>query len=286
MKFIGAHVSAAGGVEQAVLRAHELEATAFALFTKNQRQWRAAPLSTATIDAFRSACEKYGYHSGQILPHDSFLINLGHPQEEPLEKSRKAFIDELQRCEQLGLSLLNFHPGSHLSQIDEDACLQRIAESVNIALDNTTGVTAVIENTAGQGSNLGYRFEHLAAIIDRVEDKSRVGVCIDTCHAFAGGYDLRSEADCEATFAEFERIVGFQYLRGMHLNDAKSAYASRVDRHHSLGEGNIGKTVFSWLMKDSRFDNIPLILETINPDIWKDEIAWLKSQQQPAASVD
>ena len=279
MKYIGAHVSAAGGVDQAVLRAHELEATAFALFTKNQRQWRAAPLTDEVISAFRAACEKYHYTSAQILPHDSFLINLGHPVAEALEKSRAAFVDELQRCEQLGLSLLNFHPGSHLHQIDEDACLKRIAESVNIALDKTQGVTAVIENTAGQGSNLGFRFEHLAAIIDGVEDKSRVGVCIDTCHTFAGGYDLRTEEVCVKTFAEFERIVGFDYLRGMHLNDAKSDFASRVDRHHSLGEGKIGKTVFSWLMKDERFDGIPLILETVNPDIWKDEIAWLKSEQ-------
>lgn len=280
MKYIGAHVSAAGGVDQAVIRAHEIEATAFALFTKNQRQWKAAPLSTEVIDAFRAACETYKFSPQQILPHDSFLINLGHPVEEALEKSRAAFIDELQRCDQLGLTLLNFHPGSHLHQIEEEACLKRIAESINIALDQSQNVTAVIENTAGQGSNLGFRFEHLATIIEHVEDKSRVGVCIDTCHAFAGGYDLRTEADCEATFAEFERIVGFDYLRGMHLNDAKSAFDSRVDRHHSLGEGNIGKTAFSWLMKDPRFDGIPLILETINPDIWKDEIAWLKAEQQ------
>ncbi|MGE9552733.1 deoxyribonuclease IV [Erwinia amylovora] len=279
MKYIGAHVSAAGGVDQAVLRAHELEATAFALFTKNQRQWRAAALTEEVISAFRAACEKYHYSSAQILPHDSYLINLGHPVEEALEKSREAFIDELSRCQQLGLSLLNFHPGSHLHQIEEAECLKRIAESINIALDKTEGVTAVIENTAGQGSNLGFRFEHLAAIIDGVEDKSRVGVCIDTCHAFAGGYDLRSEEACVNTFAEFERIVGFKYLRGMHLNDAKSEFASRVDRHNSLGEGNIGKTVFSWIMKDSRFDGIPMILETTNPDIWKDEIAWLKSEQ-------
>ncbi|WP_075181259.1 deoxyribonuclease IV [Pantoea sp. 1.19] len=279
MKYIGAHVSASGGVDQAVIRAHELEATAFALFTKNQRQWRAAPLSDDTIRAFRSACERLGYQPGQILPHDSYLINLGHPVSEALEKSRDAFIDEMQRCEQLGLTLLNFHPGSHLQQIDEETCLQRIAESINIALDRTAGVTAVIENTAGQGSNLGFRFEHLARIIAGVEDKSRVGVCIDTCHAFAGGYDLRTEADCVHTFAEFERVVGFRFLRGMHLNDAKSAFNSRVDRHHSLGEGNIGKTAFSWLMKDPRFDGIPLILETVNPDIWKDEIAWLKAEQ-------
>ena len=280
MKYIGAHVSAAGGVEQAVIRAHELEATAFALFTKNQRQWKAAPLSGATIDAFKSACEKYHFGPQQILPHDSFLINLGHPVMDALEKSRAAFIDEMERAQQLGLTLLNFHPGSHLNQIEEEACLKRIAESINIALDKTSQVVAVIENTAGQGSNLGFRFEHLATIIEHVEDKSRVGVCIDTCHAFAGGYDLRTEEACEETFAEFERIVGFQYLRGMHLNDAKSAFGSRVDRHHSLGEGNIGKTPFSWLMKDARFDGIPLILETINPDIWKDEIAWLKAEQK------
>ncbi|HAU4280415.1 TPA: deoxyribonuclease IV [Proteus mirabilis] len=279
MKFIGAHVSAAGGVDQAVLRAHEIKATAFALFTKNQRQWKAAPLSTESIDKFKKNCEIYGYGPAQILPHDSYLINLGHPEEEALEKSRAAFLDEMQRCEQLGIELLNFHPGSHLKKIDVDKCLQRIAESINITLDKTQNVTAVIENTAGQGTNLGYRFEHLAAIIDGVEDKSRVGVCIDTCHTFAAGYDLRTVEDCEKTFAEFDNIVGFQYLKAMHLNDAKSELASRVDRHHSLGQGNIGKVPFTYIMQDIRFDGIPLILETINPDIWPEEIAWLKSQQ-------
>ncbi|HAT4491389.1 TPA: deoxyribonuclease IV [Proteus mirabilis] len=279
MKFVGAHVSAAGGVDQAVLRAHEIKATAFALFTKNQRQWKAAPLSTKSIDKFKKNCEIYGYGPAQILPHDSYLINLGHPEEEALEKSRAAFLDEMQRCEQLGIELLNFHPGSHLKKIDVDKCLQRIAESINITLDKTQNVTAVIENTAGQGTNLGYRFEHLAAIIDGVEDKSRVGVCIDTCHTFAAGYDLRTVEDCEKTFAEFDNIVGFQYLKAMHLNDAKSELASRVDRHHSLGQGNIGKVPFTYIMQDTRFDGIPLILETINPDIWPEEIAWLKSQQ-------
>ena len=283
MKFVGAHVSAAGGVDQAVIRAHELEATAFALFTKNQRQWRAAPLAEDVIEKFKQACELYGYTSAQILPHDSYLINLGHPVTDALDKSREAFIDEMARCQQLGLSLLNFHPGSHLLQIDEDKCLARIAESINMALDVSEGVTAVIENTAGQGSNLGFKFEHLAAIIDGVEDKSRVGVCIDTCHAFAAGYDLRTPAECEKTFADFARIVGFKYLRGMHLNDAKSTFGSRVDRHHSLGEGNIGHDAFRWIMQDDRFDGIPLILETINPDIWAEEIAWLKAQQTEKA---
>jgi apurinic endonuclease (APN1) len=285
MKYIGAHVSASGGVANAAIRAAELEATAFALFTKNQRQWRAAPSPTEVIDDFKAACEKYHYTAAQILPHDSYLINLGHPVEEALEKSREAFIDELSRCQQLGLTLLNFHPGSHLMQIDEDKCLARIAESINIALAQTEGVTAVIENTAGQGSNLGFKFEHLAAIIDGVEDKSRVGVCIDTCHAFAAGYDLRTTDECAKTFAEFERIVGFNYLRGMHLNDAKSAFGSRVDRHNSLGEGNIGHDAFRWIMQDNRFDGIPLILETTNPDIWAEEIAWLKAQQTETAEA-
>ncbi|MGL9760351.1 MAG: deoxyribonuclease IV [Symbiopectobacterium sp.] len=278
MKYVGAHVSTAGGVDQAVIRAHELKATAFALFTKNQRQWQAASLSETVITQFKTACQQYSYQPGQILVHDSYLINLGHPDTKALEKSRSAFIDEMARCQQLGLSLLNFHPGSHLKQIDERDCLARIAESINVALDVTQGVTAVIENTAGQGTNLGFRFEHLAAIIENVEDKTRVGVCIDTCHAFAGGYDIRTNAACDDTFAEFDRTVGFGYLRGMHLNDAKSTFSSRVDRHHSLGAGNIGHTPFRYIMRDSRFDGIPLILETVNPDIWADEIAWLKAQ--------
>lgn len=277
MKYIGAHVSAAGGVQNAIARAHEINANALALFTKNQRQWQAPPLSQDTIDAFNKACIQYNIGKKFILPHDSYLINLGHPNQESLDKSRNAFIDEMSRAEQLGLSLLNFHPGSHLNEIPVDDCLDLIAESINIALDKTNTVTAVIENTAGQGTNLGFQFEHLRHIIDKVEDKSRVGVCIDTCHAFAAGYDLRTEADCEKTFAQFEEIVGFKYLKGMHLNDAKSQFASRVDRHHSLGQGNIGEIPFIYIMKDKRFDNIPLILETIDPEIWAQEIAWLRS---------
>lgn len=276
MKYIGAHVSAAGGLELAVERAVEIGANAFALFTKNQRQWHAPALTDKTIAAFRQACERAGFLPQQILPHDSYLINLGHPEPEALEKSRVAFIDEMQRCQQLGLCYLNFHPGSHLNAIPEAESLRRVAESINIALDQTQGVTAVIENTAGQGTNLGWQFEHLAAIIDQVEDKSRVGVCYDTCHAFAAGYDMRTEADCRATFAEFDRIVGFNYLKGMHLNGAKCTFGSRVDRHHSLQEGNLGTAVFEFIMRDPRFDRIPLILETVNPDIWPDEIRWLR----------
>lgn len=280
MKYLGAHVSAAGGVDQAVLRAVEIGANAFALFTKNQRQWNAKPLDDATVEAFRAACRRHGFGPGQILPHDSYLINLGHPEAEGLAKSRAAFVDEMQRCERLGIDLLNFHPGSHLKKISESECLARIAESINEALAQTRGVTAVIENTAGQGSNLGWRFEHLAEIIEQVEDKRRVGVCLDTCHAFAAGYDLRTAEATTAMLDEFERIVGIEYLKGMHLNDAKSELGSRVDRHHSLGQGNIGLACFTALMRDARTDGIPLVLETIEPAIWAEEIAWLRAQQE------
>ena len=277
MKYIGAHVSAAGGVENAPANAHGIGATGFALFTKNQRQWVAAPLTAAQIDAFRTACDQYGYTPAQILPHDSYLINLGHPEREALEKSRAAFLDEMQRCEALGLDRLNFHPGSHLQKISPERSLDLIAESINIALDKTRGVTAVIENTAGQGSNLGFAFEHLAYLIERVEDKSRVGVCIDTCHAFAAGYDLRTAEACDKTFAELERVVGFEYLKGMHLNGAMKILGSHVDRHTPLGEGMIGMECFRYIMQDARFDGIPLILETPDEQRWPEEIALLKS---------
>ncbi len=283
MKYLGAHVSAAGGADQAVLRAVEIGATAFALFTKNQRQWQGKPLTDEAIAAFKRACRIHGFAPAQILPHDSYLINLGHPEAEGLDKSRAAFIDEMQRCEQLGLTLLNFHPGSHLNKISEADCLSRIAESINLALDATQGVTAVIENTAGQGTNLGWRFEHLASIIEQVDDKRRVGVCIDTCHAFAAGYDLRSAEATRATLDELGSVVGFEYLRGMHLNDAKSAFASRVDRHHSLGQGNIGLAAFTTIMQDARIDGIPMTLETIEPEIWADELNWLRAQAPEAA---
>lgn len=280
MKYIGAHVSAQGGVENAPLNAHAIGARAFALFTKNQRQWMAPPLTQRSIEAFRASCQEYGFAPEHILPHDSYLINLGHPEAEGLEKSRQSFIGEMQRCEALGLTRLNFHPGSHLKAIDLDTCLARIAESINIALDRTHGVTAVIENTAGQGSNVGFDFAHLAAIIDRVEDKSRVGVCIDTCHAYAAGYDLATDEGFERTWEEFDRIVGFNYLRGMHLNDAKKGLGSRVDRHDSLGKGILGMRCFQLLMQDPRFDNIPLILETPDETLWEEEIKLLYSMAE------
>lgn len=275
MKYIGAHVSAAGGVENAPIRAHEIGATAFALFTKNQRQWKAKPLTDKSIREFKANCQKFGFGPDQILPHDSYLINLGHPEPEKRQKSLDAFIDELERCELLGIRRLNFHPGSHLREISETDCLDYIAESINEALQQTNDVIAVLENTAGQGSNLGHRHEQLAHIIEKVEDKSRIGVCFDTCHAYAGGYDLKN--DYEGVMQDFSDVIGFKYLQGMHLNDSKATLGQRVDRHHSLGEGEIGWQCFEKIMQDPRIDNIPLTLETIEPNIWPEEIAQLKT---------
>ena len=278
MKYIGAHVSAEGGVENAPINAKKINATAFAFFTKNQRRWESPPLTAKNIALFKENCAKNDFSPAQILPHDGYLINLGHPDKDALEKSRKSFQDEMFRAEQLGLSLLNFHPGSHLNAIAIDECLYRIAESINLALGKTNGVTAVIENTAGQGSNLGFSFVHLAQIIDKVDDKSRVGICIDTCHTYSAGYDLKTETGYQQTWREFDEVVGAQYLRAIHLNDTKKEFGSRVDRHENLGLGFLGKDVFIRMMQDPRLDGIPIILETPDTDQWAAEIAWLKSE--------
>jgi deoxyribonuclease-4 len=280
MKYAGAHISASGGVENAPLNADAIGAKAFAFFTKNQRQWVAPPLTQKSITAFRENCEKLGYKPFQILPHDSYLINLGNPDPEAIGRSRYSFNDEMKRCELLGLDRLNFHPGSHLGKITEEQCLDLIAESVNIALTKTSGVIAVIENTAGQGTNLGYRFEHLKRIIDGVNDKSRIGVCIDTCHAFTSGYDLSTAEGFKKVFDEFERIVGFKYLKGMHLNESKKAFGTRVDRHDNLHKGELGDEVFRLIMNDPRFDDMPLILETPEESLWPEEIQYLYSLQK------
>ena len=277
MKLIGAHVSASNGVSQAPINANAIGADAFALFTRNPSRWESKPISNKEAEMFKENCEKYGYTPDKILPHDSYLINLGAPEAEKLEKSRVAFLDEMHRCEQLGLTMLNFHPGSHLKMMPVDDCLDLIADSINYSLEKTSGVKAVIENTAGQGSNLGYSFEQIAHIIDKVEDKSRVGVCIDSCHAFAAGYDLSTIDGYADTWRRFDEIVGFKYLSGMHLNDTKKGLASKVDRHETLGNGVLGADFFSFLMNDPRIDNIPLILETPDESIWAQEIAWLKS---------
>lgn len=277
MKYIGAHVSIAGGVENAPLNAAAIGAKAFAMFTKNQRQWASPPLTQESIKAFKNNCKAHGFSAEHILPHDGYLINLGNPDPAKRAQSLKAFTDEMSRCMQLGLDRLNFHPGSHLREIPEDDCLKLIAESVNAALSETEGVTAVIENTAGQGSNLGYSFEQIARIMELIEDQSRVGVCIDTCHSFAAGYDLKSEDGYEQTMNAFERIIGFRFLRGVHLNDSKSVLGGHLDRHNSIGKGELGLEPFRRLMNDRRFDNIPMVLETIDETLWPEEIKLLYS---------
>jgi len=275
MKYVGAHVSASGGVENAPENAHNIGAKAFALFTKNQRQWFSKALTIENIEGFKANCEKFGYSMDYVMPHDSYLINLGNPVPENLEKSRNSFFDEMKRCEQLGIKLLNFHPGAHLKQISEEECLRLISESINMALNKTNGVIAVIENTAGQGSNVGYKFEHLAAMIDGVEDKSRVGVCLDTCHSYSAGYDIKTEEGYQAAFREFEEIVGLNYLKGIHLNDTKKDLGSRVDRHDNIGKGLLGLEIFRRMMNDPRFDNMPIILETPDESLWEEEIKLL-----------
>ena len=276
MKYIGAHVSISGGVENAPLNARELGAKAFAMFTKNQRQWSAPPLSETSIAAFKENCSKFGYKPEMILPHDSYLINLGQPDPEKRQNSLNSFIGELERCRQLGLVKLNFHPGSHLKMVSEHEELLLIAESVRTALDTVPDVAAVFENTAGQGSNVGYSFAQLATMLEAVDRPGRVGVCIDTCHAYAAGYDLKSPEGYDLVWREFERLIGFEFLMGMHLNDSKSKLGGRLDRHDSIGKGELGWETFTRLMQDPRLDEIPLILETIDETIWKDEIAQLQ----------
>lgn len=277
MKYIGAHVSAAGGVENAPLNANKIGARAFALFTKNQRRWSAKPLTEKNITKFRENCENYGYGDGQILPHDSYLINLGNPEKEKLEKSRNAFLDEMQRCEQLGIDRLNFHPGSHLNKVTPEKCMKTIAESINITLEKTSNVMAVIETTAGMGSALGVSFEEIKYIIDLIEDQSRVGVCVDTAHSYAAGYDFKTRKGYEKTWNEFNRIIGFEYLKGLHLNDSKKDFETRVDRHDSIGQGYLGEESFKNIMNDDRLDGVPMILETPDPDKWPEEIKLLYS---------
>lgn len=279
MKLIGAHVSDEPDVSFAPGYAAALGAGAFALFTGRSSSWRVPDPTPEVAQAFKENCEKFGFKPGAILPHAGFLMNLGSPDGRKLGMSRTLFVDELRRCKLLGLMMLNFHPGATLGKIDDDKCLALIAESINRGLDKIDGVKAVIENTAGQGSNLGWSFEHITAIIDRVEDKNRVGVCIDSCHAHAAGYDLSTEEGYEKMWNEFDRVIGADYLSAMHLNDAVKEAGSRIDRHAPIGQGTIGREFFKRLVTDPRTDNIPMILETPDESLWPVEVKELYGWQ-------
>jgi len=275
MYYIGPHVSIGGGVANAPKNAKALGATGFGMFVKNQRQWTAAPYAPADIEAFKRQMATDGYTTAQVMPHAGYLINLANPDEEAHAKSMTSLMDELRHCMALGLDKLNFHPGSHLRKLTPQEACARVAQSINTALAQTQGVTLVIENTAGSGGNLGAPFEELRTIIDGVDDKTRVGVCLDTMHTFAAGFDIRTRDGFLATMAHFDRTVGFSYLRGMHINDSKVALNSHVDRHESLGQGLLGIEVFRCIMTDARFENMPLVLETPNEALWEREIQQL-----------
>ncbi len=277
MKWIGAHVSTKGGIENAPLNANKIGAKAFGLFLKNQLQWKASPLKEETILKFKRNCENFNYTPEQILPHSSYLINLCSPEKDKLKKSRDAFIDEMKRAELLGLRYLNFHPGSHRGKMSEKECIKLVAESINIALSKVDNVIVVIENTAGQGGNIGFRFEHLREIIDNVHEKDKIGVCLDTAHLHGAGYKLSDFNSFVKTMEEFKEIVGERYLKAFHLNDSKVDLGTQKDRHESLGLGKIGIKAFEFLIRDPVSDNKPLILETVDQKRWPEEIKLLYS---------
>jgi deoxyribonuclease-4 len=278
MKYIGSHVSISKGISYAIEYSYRLKSTAIGLFIKNPLRWKVPKITQKIIKDFKKTCKKYNYSSEQILPHSGFLINLGHPNPVFLNKSRLSLLEEVLRCEELGLKYLNFHPGSYLNKITKKKCLELISDSINFILEKTNKIILVIENTAGQGTNLGYNFEQLSIIINRVKNKKRVGICLDTCHLFAAGYDLRTKKDYIQTFDAFHKIIGFNYLKGIHLNDSKNILGSRKDRHENLGLGYIGKNFFKWIIQDCRFEKKPIILETINKSLWLEEISWLQSK--------
>lgn len=273
---IGAHTSAAGGVFNALIEGEEIGATTIQLFTNNQRQWTARPLAAETILLWKQTLKQTCMQ--KIMSHDSYLINLGSPDPENLEKSLKAFRQEAERCVELGITYLNFHPGASLKD-DPEQCMDRIANSLlsfeDVVADS--GVTLLLEATAGQGSALGFKFEHLRYIMDKVKKRVPLGVCIDTCHIFVAGYDIRTKESWNNTLNEFDRVVGLENLHAFHVNDSLKGLGSRVDRHAPLGEGLIGMESFKVLMTDPRTREIPKYLETPGgPDLWKKEIQLLR----------
>jgi deoxyribonuclease-4 len=278
MHTIGPHTSIAGGLEKAAERAADLGANAFGMFSKNQRQWHAKPLEAEQVALFKQRMAELGFTANNVLVHDSYLINLANPDDEKQHKSLIAFIDEIRRIEQLGLSLLNFHPGSHLGSLTAEEATARVAAALDQSIEATDHAILVIENTAGAGSTLGASVEELAMILDASDHPQRIGFCLDTCHAHVAGYDLSTIEGFETLIARFDTLIGLDKLKGMHLNDAKSGPGSRLDRHASLGEGTIGWPTFDHIAGDERFANMPLVLETIDESLWAAEVARLRGR--------
>jgi len=276
-KFLGAHVSVSGGVFKAPKNAYDIGGTAFAMFLKNQKRWVAKDYDEKVISKFKDELKKYNLSTDYIMPHAGYLINLANNDPEKWQKSYDALVDELKRGEQLGLKFLNLHCGSHLGLISTEEGCKLIAKGINNAIKETNYITVVLENTAGKGNTIGGDFKELKSIIDKIEDKNRIGVLLDTCHTFDFGYDISSKEGYEKTFDEFDKLIGFSYLKGIHLNDSMFGLSSKKDRHESIGKGLLGMDFFRRFMNDPRFDNMPITLETINPDIWAEEIKLLYS---------
>ena len=273
--FIGGHVSTAGGVDKAIENAKLINAKAISFFVKNQRQWNAKPLEEKIIDSFKTKLKESKIEPDKVLPHAGYLINLGAPDPEKREKSLKSFIEEMERCSLLGLNSINIHPGSHLREISEDESLDNVISCIETALTEIPNLNIILETTAGQGSNLGYKFEHFGYIISKLSNKSRIGVCLDTCHTFSAGYNLKDSSGYDLTIKEFEKHIGFKYLKGVHLNDSKFDCGKRKDRHEQIGKGFLGMDFFERFINDSHFYNIPIILETPDSSQWKAEIEML-----------
>ncbi|CDJ56158.1 endonuclease V, putative [Eimeria maxima] len=281
-KFVGAHISAAGGVHNALISCFNVKGQAFALFLKCQRKWVSPPLALTAITGFKERCDQLELDKAmQVLPHGSYLINVANPDKTKQENAYKAFLDDLQRCETLGIKLYNIHPGSTVGDCSKEEGIRNIAAAVNRAHKDTKFVVVVLENMAGQKNVIGSKFEDLRDIIDLVEDKDRVGVCLDTCHLFAAGYDIRTAEKFEKVMEDFDSIVGYKFLKGMHLNDSKSELSSGLDRHELLGKGHLGLEPFRYIMRHPwRFKDMPLVLETPDPtegSIWKKEIKQMYS---------
>jgi len=274
---IGGHMSIGGGFAEAPERARNIGLDAMQVFTKNQRQWIAKPLNMEDVNFYLENMKRFDIKI--TVAHASYLVNLAAPEQDKFEKSIESMVHELQRCESLKIPYLIFHPGAHMGEGEKNG-LKRIVDGINKIIEKSEGIKAkiTIETTAGQGTNLGYRFEQIGFILDNVSDKSKVRVCMDTCHIFAAGYELRSKDGYEKTMDEFSRNIGFENLVAVHLNDSEKALGSRVDRHAQIGRGYIGREGFKNLLKDKRFSNMPLILETPGGEaLYPEDLNMIKS---------